>query len=91
MVDLIKQEQALDGPIEEGDIGLVIKSNGDVRIFTTGSMSVEADMDEAKNQRMQKLLGLLFAANNETIQIMLSELINNPDVVNPEINVKLSS
>lgn len=58
------------GPITTNDVGLIIKENGDVKIFSTGGLAPQPDgtpLSPAQEAQGRKLMCLLLATQSEDI------------------------
>jgi len=81
---LLNEQNLLTTPIQEGDVGIVIKPNGDWKVFTTGTIDPEHLTDEQQVQG-ERLVGLTIALSIPQVMDMLIKMANDPQVTGKNI------
>lgn len=86
MHTLLGPSQLQSSPIEEGDAGIVLKSDGTFRVFSTGNIDPN-NMTEAQLDQGEKLVALSLALSIPDVLNMLKAMANDPEIVGKAVDV----
>lgn len=80
MTTLFKLENIVCEPIGDGDAGIILKSDGSFRAFSTGFIDPN-NLTEGQVDQATKLRALAVALNTPEILAVLIQMANDPNVV----------
>lgn len=83
---LLKAENLVSAPIEDGDAGFILKPNGEFKIFSTGAIDAE-NMTDAQRAQGDKLLALACAVAIPEVMAMLIQMSRDPAIVGKGIDI----
>lgn len=87
MAPLLRLTNLTDVCIEENDAGIILKPNGEIRVFTTGNVDAAA-LSPQQTQQGERLMAMLAVLTNEGLLEGVMEKIADAEAQGVEL-VKL--
>lgn len=75
---LLTLENVVSAPIEDGDVGVILKQDGTFKVFSTG---VTSELTEAQQAQGRKLIALSVALRYPEVMAVLERMANDPAIV----------
>jgi hypothetical protein len=77
-------ENVVSAPIEDGDAGIILKADGNFKVFSTG---IEGDLTPAQIAQGKKLMALAVALKFPEVMAILERMASDPAVVGEGIDL----
>lgn len=81
MFNLLKPENLVNRPIEDGDAGVFLRADGTWQIFTSGKIPNDvALLTDIQRDQANKLMALALVLSVPQIYQMLLDILNDPKI-----------
>jgi hypothetical protein len=81
---LLKLENMVSAPIQEGDAGVILKPDGTFKVFSTG---VKGELTPAQHEQGRKLLAIAVALQHPEIMDILHRMAADPAIVGDGVDL----
>lgn len=84
---LLTLKQTTATPVQEGDVGIILKKDGSYEVFNTHAGFDPENMTEDQMEQGAKLLALTVALRYEAVMNVLRNMANDPAIVGQPVEL----